>query len=180
MQFKKADVEPGAEACFQLTVERTQRRVLVEVAQQVGAQIDEKLDALRDGIELGQDAQARRAHRAAQCRFGRPLPIAADRGLILGMCLFDGLRVRAELGGDDAQEGCPSFIAEVQISFGQPGGALPHRHLAAEADGAFLELIADLAQLALADLARRGMLGEHPAYFLQPSSNDSFRHLPSP
>ena len=31
MQFEKADVEPGAEACFQLTVERTQRRVLVEV-----------------------------------------------------------------------------------------------------------------------------------------------------
>jgi hypothetical protein len=73
LQFEEADVEPGREARFQLAVERRQAGLLVEVAQQVGAQVDEELDALRDGVELRQDADARRAQRGAQLGFGIPL-----------------------------------------------------------------------------------------------------------
>ena len=111
MQFKKADVEPGAEACFQLTVERTQRRVLVEVAQQVGAQIDENLTPC--GMALNWVRMRRRAERIApQCRFGRPLPIAADCRLILGMCLstaFGSDRTRWRRCAEAARPSSPRF-----------------------------------------------------------------------
>jgi hypothetical protein len=73
LQFEEADVEPRREARFQLAVERRQLGVVLQVAQQVGAQVDEELDALRDGVELRQYPDPRRAQRGAQLGFGIPL-----------------------------------------------------------------------------------------------------------
>ncbi len=144
LQFEETDVEPGAQARLQFAVEHGQFLVLLQIAQQVGAQIDQELDALRDGVELGQDADARRAHGAAQRGFGLPLVGRADRLLVGGMGLFDLLRVGAEFQGDQLQEALAPLVVQAQIGFRQPRRPAARRHLAAQAFRTLAQLAAQL------------------------------------
>jgi len=65
VELQEADIEPGAQPRFEFAVEHRQLAIGFEVAQQVGAQIDQELHALGQGVELGEDADARGAQRRA-------------------------------------------------------------------------------------------------------------------
>jgi hypothetical protein len=112
------------------------------------------LTPLRQGIELRQDAQARRAHGIAQGRLGSPLRVAADCRLIVGVRLGDQLRVGTEFGGDNSQEGGATLVVETQVGFRQTAGALPCRDFAADAAGAFMQQITNAYQLFALQAAR--------------------------
>ena len=176
LQLEEPDVEPGRETRFEFAVERTQHRVGLAVTQEVGTQVNEELHALWQSIELGQNAQARGAQRSPQRRLGGPLGIAADGGLVGRVRLGDALGLRPELGSDEAQESRPPGIGQGLIGFGQTCGALARRNLAAERVGTFLELGAQLPQLAFAQVPRPGLLGEQLAYLLNSTSDDSIGH----
>ena len=72
--------------------------------------------------------------------------VSADRFLISGVGLGDGLGVGAEIERDHAQHRMASGIIELQVSVGELGRTLAGRNFAAEADGAFFELMPDALQ----------------------------------
>ena len=147
LELQKADVEPRVEARFELAVEGLELGVVAQEAQQVGAQVDQKLDPLRDGVELGQDADPARAHRHAQARFGVPLRGGADLRLILGVGLGDARRVGAEFERDHAQESMATVVVEFEIGLRQPRRALARGDLAAGDFGALPELLANAVEV---------------------------------
>jgi len=143
MEFEEADVEPGAEPRLEFAVERRQFRIVVEEAQQVGAQVDEEFHARGQGVELGEDADARRTHRRAQVGLGVPLCRRADRRLPGGVRRGDGLRLGAELERDDAQELAAAGIVEAQVGLAEPRRAVARRDFAAVALRAVGQLLVD-------------------------------------
>src|SRR5512146_3548645 len=64
--FEKALVEPVREQAAQIMLERVEGLAVMRELHQLGPHSDEKLDAARQGVELGQKTEPRRLERLAQ------------------------------------------------------------------------------------------------------------------
>ena len=174
LQLEEADIEPGRQASLQLAIERLEQRVFGDEAQQIRAQVDQELDALRNGVELGQDAQPARAHRGAQPGLGIPLCGRADRRLVGLVGARHLARVGAEFVRDQLQEGVAAGGVEAQVGLGKAAGALARRHLTAAAIRTFLQLDADPVKVVvLRRLAEMGGAGHQLANLGQPAGYQS-------
>ena len=132
---------------------------------------------MRQGIELRQDTQARRAHGLAQFRFGHPLRVTANGRLIAGMRRGDQLRVGAEFGGQRAQEGRATVVIETQVGFRQTPGTLPGRDFSADSGCAFVKEFAGPDQFLARKATCTATVGKQRAHLAQAPDYNSCRHF---
>ena len=146
LQFQEADIEPRREPVLEFAIERLQFLVVPQEAQQIDAHVDEELDALGNGIELGEDADAPRAHGHAQPSLGVPLSRRTDRALIGLVGPGHLLGIRAELERDQAQEAMPPLVVKLEIGLRKPHCPLSGRYFSAQSFHAVGQLGADLVE----------------------------------
>ncbi len=132
LELQEPDVEPRGKPGLQLSVQRREFLVFIQKTQQVRPQVNQELRALRQCIELGHDAHARRTQRRAQRGLRIPLARRPERRAIGFIGRGDGLRIGSELAGDHAQELMPPGITQPGIGLAKLGGTLTCGELAAE------------------------------------------------
>ena len=175
LQFQEADIEPRREPVLEFAIERLQFLVVPQEAQQIDAHVDKELDALGNGIELGEDADAPRAHGHAQPSLGVPLSRRTDRALIGLVGPGHLLGIRAELERDQAQEAMPPLVVKLEIGLRKPHCPLSGRYFSAQSFHAVGQLGADLVEEARRQLGRI-LAGNHPADGRQASADKSVNH----
>jgi hypothetical protein len=144
LQLEEPRIEPAREQAVELDFEHFERRFLRQQLEQVGAQVDQELDAVGQQIELRQEMCARRIERDPQLRLGAAQLGFAGRAPHRAERRIERVALGRECVGDEIENCCALINGGGAVNRSDALGAITRRILAAALRTVVFEQLSEL------------------------------------